>query len=76
MVTSTSKLTQKYQTTIPVTVRKLLHLQVGDAIAFDIEDNVVHLRKATTVDLAFTQSIEGTLSEWNSAADEEAYREL
>ncbi|MDQ6999016.1 MAG: type II toxin-antitoxin system PrlF family antitoxin [Mariprofundus sp.] len=76
MQTSTSKLTQKYQTTIPAPVRKLLHLQAGDAVAFDIEDNVVHLRKARSIDLAFAQSLEGTLNEWNSPADEEAYREL
>jgi len=76
MQTATSKLTQKYQTTIPAPVRKLLHLQAGDAVAFDIEDHVVHLRKARTVDLAFAQSLEGTLSEWNSPADDEAYRDL
>jgi len=76
MQTATSKLTQKYQTTIPAPVRKLLHLQAGDAVAFDIEDHVVHLRKARTVDLAFAQSLEGTLNEWNSSADEEAYRDL
>jgi len=76
MQTATSKLTQKYQTTIPAPVRKLLHLQAGDAVAFDIEDNIVHLRKARAVDLAFAQSLEGTLNEWSSPADEEAYREL
>ncbi len=76
MQTATSKLTQKYQTTIPAPVRKLLHLQAGDAVAFDIEDHVVRLRKARTVDLAFAQSLEGTLNEWNSSADEEAYRDL
>jgi len=76
MQTSTSKLTQKYQTTIPSPVRKLLGLHAGDAVAFDIEDNVVHLRKARPIDMVFAKSLEGTLSEWNSAADEEAYREL
>jgi len=76
MQTATSKLTQKYQTTIPAPVRKLLHLQAGDAVAFDIEDHVVHLRKARTVDLAFAQSLEGTLNEWNSPADDEAYHDL
>lgn len=76
MQTSTSKLTQKYQTTIPSPVRKLLHLQAGDAVAFDIEDNVVHLRKARPIDMAFAKSLEDTLSEWDSSADEEAYHEL
>ena len=72
MHTATSKLTKKYQATIPEPVRQLLHLDAGDEIAFDIEDDNVHLRKARPVDLAF----EGTLNEWMSEADEEAYRDL
>jgi AbrB family looped-hinge helix DNA binding protein len=76
MQTATSKLTKKYQATIPEPVRKLLHLESGDVIAFDIENNDVHLRKARPVDLAFAQSIEGTLTEWATEADEEAYRDL
>lgn len=76
MQTSTSKLTQKYQTTIPSSVRKVLDLQAGDAVAFDVEDNVVHLRKARSIDFVFAKSLEGTLNEWNSLADEEAYSEL
>ena len=76
MQTATSKLTKKYQATIPEPVRRLLHLKAGDAVAFDIEDDDVHLRKARSVDLAFAQSLEGTLSEWTSEADEKAYRDL
>ena len=76
MQTATSKLTKKYQATIPEPVRRLLHLKAGDAVAFDIEDDDVHLRKARSVDLVFAQSLEGTLSEWTSEADEEAYRDL
>ena len=76
MQTTTSKLTKKYQATIPALVRKLLHLESGDEIAFDIEDDAVHLRKSRPVDLAFVQSIEGTLTEWATEADEEAYRDL
>ena len=76
MQTATSKLTRKYQATIPEAVRSLLYLESGDEIAFDIDGNDVHLRKARPVDLVFTQSIEGTLTEWTSEADEEAYRDL
>ena len=76
MQTTTSKLTKKYQATIPEPVRRLLHLEAGDAIAFDINEDDVHLRKARSVDLAFTHSLEGTLTEWTSSADEEAYRDL
>jgi len=76
MQTTTSKLTSKYQATIPEPVRRVLHLNAGDAIAFDIDDNQIRLRKARPVDLAFSQALEGTLSEWQSDADEEAYRDL
>ncbi len=76
MQTATSKLTSKFQATIPEPVRKLLHLKTGDEIAFDIEDDSVYLRKARPVDLAFAKSIEGTLTEWTTEADEEAYRDL
>lgn len=76
METATSKLTRKYQATIPAAVRRQLHLQAGDAITFDIEGSNVHLRKARPVDLAFAQGLEGTLSEWASQADDEAYRDL
>ena len=76
MPAPTSKLTSKYQATIPEPVRRLLHLRAGDAIVFDIEGGSVELRKARPVDLAFAQSLEGTLSEWASAADEDAYRDL
>ena len=74
--TATSKLTTKYQATIPEPVRKLLHLGSGDVIAFDIEEDGIHVRKARPVDLLFAKAIEGTMNEWESAADEEAYRDL
>ncbi|MGE4492587.1 MAG: AbrB/MazE/SpoVT family DNA-binding domain-containing protein [Syntrophotalea sp.] len=76
MQTSTSKLTSKYQATIPEPVRRALHLDAGDAIAFDIENDHITLRKARPVDLAFTRALEGTLTEWESSADEEAYHDL
>lgn len=76
MPTATSKITSKYQATIPEPVRKVLRLKAGDAIAFDIEDSQVRIRKARPLDLSFAQALEGTLNEWESAADEEAYRDL
>jgi AbrB family looped-hinge helix DNA binding protein len=76
MRTATSKLTTKYQATIPEPVRRLLHLEAGDAIAFDIADKTVQLRKASPVDLIFAQGLEGNLTEWSSPADDEAYRDL
>jgi antitoxin PrlF len=75
MQTATSKMTKKYQATIPEPVRKLLNLDAGDTIAFDIDEGI-RLRKANPLDLTFTQSLEGTMNEWSSEADEEAYRDL
>jgi hypothetical protein len=51
-------------------------LRAGDAIAFDIQDNHIRIRKARPLDMVFAEALEGTLNEWESAADEEAYREL
>jgi AbrB family looped-hinge helix DNA binding protein len=76
MTTATSKLTKKYQATIPEPVRKILHLGSGDVIAFDIEDDGVHLRKARPADIMFAKALEDTMSEWATAEDEEAYRDL
>ena len=71
-----SRLTAKFQATIPLPVRKQLGLKQGDAVAFEIENAVVRLAPATPRDLAYAEALEGTLCEWNSAADEEAYRDL
>jgi antitoxin PrlF len=76
MRTAISKLTKKYQATIPGPVRKVLHLKAGDSISFDIDGEDIRLRKARAVDMTFTGALEGTLTEWESEADEEAYREL
>ena len=76
MQTTTSKLTKKYQATIPQPVREILHLEAGDAVAFEIDGDAVKLRKARPLDVAFAHSLEGTLSEWGSEADEDAYRDL
>lgn len=74
--TATSRLTRKYQATIPGPVREALHLEAGDTVAFEIDGQQIRLRKASPVDLVFTRALEGTLSEWSGEADEEAYREL
>lgn len=71
-----SRLTSKYQTTIPEKVRKFLDLKKGDLIAFDIKKKAVTLKKIFPVDLKFAKSLEQTLSEWTSENDEEAYRDL
>jgi bifunctional DNA-binding transcriptional regulator/antitoxin component of YhaV-PrlF toxin-antitoxin module len=69
-------MTVKNQATIPLAVRTALCLGPGDTVAFEIEDGVVRLSKASALDLAFADAVAGTLTEWRSAADDEAYRGL
>ena len=48
----------------------------SDSIVFEIDQAGVHLRKAPPIDKAFSEALQGTLSEWESAADDEAYADL
>jgi AbrB family looped-hinge helix DNA binding protein len=76
MQTAVSKLTKKYQATIPELVRQSLALKAGDSVAFDLNDGHIELRKAQTIDMTFSQSLGGTLAEWESKFDEKAYHDL
>ena len=72
----TSRLTKKFQVTIPPEVRKVLDLCQGDLVGFEVRKSGVTLRKAVPIDLEYAAALGQTLTEWNSEADEEAYREL
>jgi antitoxin PrlF len=72
----TSKLTTKYQATVPTSVRKVLQLKAGDMLGFEIDGDEVKLRRATPLDLAFTQALEATLPEWASKEDDLAFKTL
>jgi antitoxin PrlF len=71
-----SRVTSKFQATIPAPVRAALGLKQGDVIAFEVKDGVVRLTRANPRDIAFAQAVEGTLCEWDGAADNEAFRGL
>jgi antitoxin PrlF len=72
-----SKLTSKYQTTVPASVRDALDLTKGDSIVFETTDTGgVTVRKAIPLDMEFAKALEPLLSEWNSEEDGEAYRGL
>jgi len=76
MSTTTSRLTKKYQATIPRPVREVLKLRSGDVLAFDIRGKEIRLRKSAPADHQWSKALESTLSEWSSEADEQAYRDL
>ncbi|MCZ6657019.1 MAG: type II toxin-antitoxin system PrlF family antitoxin [Gammaproteobacteria bacterium] len=71
-----SKLTSKYQATVPRSVREALALKAGDRIAFEVCDGEVKLRKAQSIDLEYLASVESGLGEWNSDEDARSYDDL
>ena len=70
------RLTSKYQATIPADVRRALRLKQGDVVQFEIDGDRVTLRRQQASDRAYLKGFESTLSEWGSAYDDEAYRDL
>lgn len=76
-MTAIAKITAKGQTTIPQEIRAMLNAKPGDFIVWEPTSNgCVQVRRITPIDLEYLRAVEGTLSEWAGAADEEAYREL
>ncbi len=72
-----AKITAKGQTTIPQEVRAALKVAPGDLIAWEVGPNdTATVRRVQPMDIEYLRAVEGTLSEWASAADDEAYREL
>jgi AbrB family looped-hinge helix DNA binding protein len=76
IVSAISKVTTKYQATIPQEVREFLGVRQGDAVQYLIERGEVKLKRVTTPDLAYLAAVEKTLTEWDSAADNDAFRDL
>ncbi len=72
---SVAKITAKGQTTIPQDVRRALQVSPGDLIAWEVgADGTATVRRVQPLDLEYLRAVEGTLGEWASAADDEAYR--
>lgn len=75
-MTYVSTITSKGQATIPADVRKELHLLPGDKVGFDIVDHKVILIKIRPFDAEYHKALAGSLSEWESPEDDEAYNDL
>jgi antitoxin PrlF len=74
-----SKLTAKYQTTIPSEVRAALGLKAGDKVAFDITDSGVMLRAGR--DRLNEEQLEAIaqmhlMKDWNTPEDDAAFKDL
>ncbi|MFH1730311.1 MAG: AbrB/MazE/SpoVT family DNA-binding domain-containing protein [Planctomycetota bacterium] len=72
-----AKVTVKGQTTIPQEIRAALQIKPGDLLLWETGDEgVAKVRRIQPLDLAYLRAVEGTLGEWSSQADDEAYRGL
>ena len=73
-----SKLTSKNQATIPKEIRDILNVKSGDRILFEVVEDgeEVVIRKASPIDKEYAKALSGTLEEWDSKYDEDAYRDL
>lgn len=72
-----AKITAKGQTTIPAGIREGLHVAPGDALIWELQDDgTARVRRVQPLDVEYLRAIEGTLTEWATREDEEAYRGL
>ncbi|OFV98899.1 MAG: hypothetical protein A3H94_06655 [Acidobacteria bacterium RIFCSPLOWO2_02_FULL_60_20] len=71
-----SKISQKGQVTIPKKIREALRAKPGDMIEYEVQGNIVVLRRAGPFDRAFHAALADTLTEWSAPEDEEAFRDL
>lgn len=72
----TSRLSAKGQVTIPKEVREQLDLDPGDMVGYEVRDGLVILRRVQEFDRAFHAALSRTLDEWDTAEDDEAFRDL
>ncbi|KAA0681983.1 AbrB/MazE/SpoVT family DNA-binding domain-containing protein [Roseomonas genomospecies 6] len=71
-----SRLAADNMALIPQEVRDALGLKEGDPILFSVRDGQAVIRKAPVVDTVYLRSLEGSLSEWTSPEDDEAFDDL
>jgi AbrB family looped-hinge helix DNA binding protein len=71
-----SRLSSKGQVTIPKKIREAIGLKEGDLVAYEIKDQVVTFKRVGPFDEAFHAALSGTLEEWTTPEDEEAFSDL
>ena len=71
-----SKVTARGQTTIPKSIREAAGLYAGDVLVFETEGDYVVVRKVARGRDDHLTGLAEAMSEWASAEDEEAWRDL
>ena len=72
----TSKISSKGQVTLPKQVRESLGATTGDLVTYELDGDRVILARLAPFDQAFHSALSTTLSEWDSAEDNEAFGDL
>jgi AbrB family looped-hinge helix DNA binding protein len=71
-----ARVSAKGQMTIPKKARLAAHLAAGDVVTVVVEGEQVIIRKLPAGEDAYLRGVQEQLSEWNSAEDEDAWRDL
>jgi antitoxin PrlF len=72
-----SRLTSKYQATVPADVRAALGFKAGDQLAWQVEGGIAKVRKVQPFDRNWHGAASDTFAdEWLSEEDEELFRDL
>lgn len=71
MKTATSKISEKGQTTVPKEIRDILGIHSGDLIQYEVDGNVIRLRRLDAEENIWLKSIESTLEEWHGSDDDD-----
>ena len=57
-------------------VRDAVGLHPGDAVTYEVHDNVIELKRAGPFDAVFHKSLSKTMDEWATTQDEQAFHDL
>lgn len=72
-----AKMSSKGQVTVPAEIRRALNVNQGDTLVWETtSDGQVIVKRVEPLDLDYLAAMSGTLSEWNSVEDDEAFRDL
>lgn len=72
-----AKMSSKGQITVPADIRRALNVSQGDTLVWETtSQGQVIVKRVEPLDLDYLAAISGTLSEWNSVEDDEAFRDL
>ncbi|MCY4284849.1 MAG: hypothetical protein OXC65_05825 [Thiotrichales bacterium] len=71
-----ARISARGQTVIPKSIREAAGLYAGDTLAFETDGEQVVVHKVSRGRDGHVQGLSETMSEWGSAEDEEAWRDL